>query len=74
VPLHQRHVERGGHFFGQHGFAGARFTFDQQRTLQGEGGVDRQFEVGGGDVLVGTFKAGSGLHAWVSGCGRWGQV
>ena len=37
-------------------------ALDQERTAQGDGGVDGQSEVVGGDVLVGAFEA----H------GRWG--
>jgi hypothetical protein len=35
---------------GEHGLAGAGLALDQQRALQGDGGVDRQFQVIGGDV------------------------
>jgi hypothetical protein len=49
--------ERGRHFLGQHGLAGARLALDQQRALQRQGGVDRQFQVIGGDVLSEPSKA-----------------
>ena len=52
VPLQQRQVQRFGHLFGQHGFAGARFALDQQRALERDGGVDGQHQVGGGHVVV----------------------
>jgi hypothetical protein len=51
VPLQQWHAERGGDFFGEHGFAGTGFALDQQRALQRHRGVDRELEVVGGDVL-----------------------
>jgi len=62
VPLQQRHVERGRHFLGQHGLAGAGFALDQERTAEGERGVDGQFQVGGGDVVVAAFEALGCLH------------
>jgi hypothetical protein len=44
------------HFFGQHGFAGARFTLDQQRALQRSGGVDGKHQVLGGDVVLRSLE------------------
>ena len=52
VPLQQRHVQCLGHFLGQHGLAGARLPFHQQRPLQGDGCVDRQHQVLRGDVVL----------------------
>jgi hypothetical protein len=46
-----------GDFLGQHGLAGAGLALDQQRALQGDRGIDREHQVGGGDVGVGSFKA-----------------
>jgi hypothetical protein len=56
VPFEQGHAQRGGGLLGQHRLAGAGLALDQQRPLQGDRGVDRQHQVGGGDVLVGTFE------------------
>ena len=56
VPLQQLHAQSFGHFFGQHGFARARLALDQQGAFQGDGSVDRQFEVLGGDVFVGALE------------------
>jgi hypothetical protein len=66
VPLHQRHIQRGGHLLGQHGLAGARLALDQQRALQRQSRIHGQFQVIGRDVLVGSFKALRGLHTNVS--------
>ena len=60
VPLQQRAAQGGGHFFGQHGLAGAGLALDQQRTLQGEGGIDGQLEVVGGNIVV-----AAGEFAWM---------
>ncbi len=57
VPLQQRPPQRARHFLGQHGLAGAGFALDQQRTLQGEGGIDGEFQVIGGDIVVGPVEA-----------------
>jgi hypothetical protein len=56
VPLQQRHVQRRGHFLGQHGLAGAGLALDEQRALERDGGVDRQHQVLRGDVLVGALE------------------
>ena len=39
-------------------FAGARLAPDQQRALQGDGGIDRHHQVLGGDVTVAAGKTG----------------
>jgi hypothetical protein len=44
------------HFLGEQGLAGARFALDEQRALQGDGGIDRQSQVARGDVAIGTFE------------------
>ena len=56
VPGDQRGAERGGDLFGQHGLAGARLAFHQQRTAQQHGRIDRDLEVVRGDVTAGTFE------------------
>jgi len=56
VPLDEGQPQRLGHFLGQHRLACARFAFDQQRPLEGDGCVDRQFQVLGGYVMVGTLE------------------
>ncbi len=61
VPLDQRHAQGLGDFMGQHGLAGAGFALDQQRPLQGDGGVDGDFEVAGGDIAVGALEAGHAI-------------
>ena len=60
MPLEERHVQRSRYFFGEQGFAGARFALDEQGALQGDGGVDRQGQVAGGDVGFGAFE----FHGW----------
>ncbi|MDT4851343.1 hypothetical protein FQZ97_855210 [compost metagenome] len=54
MPLQQRHAERGGHFLGQHGLAGAGLALDLQRAR----GIDGQLEVVGGDILVTALETG----------------
>jgi len=56
VPLQQRQIERRGHLFGQHGFAGAGLALDQQRALQRDGGIDREHQVVGGNVALGALE------------------
>ena len=56
VPGDQLRAERLGDFLGKHGLAGAGLTLDQERALQGDGGVDRHLEVFGGDVIVSPGK------------------
>ena len=56
VPLDERHAERLGHLQRQHGLAGAGLALDEQRALQGDGGVDRDLQVVGRDVVLGTLE------------------
>ncbi|MNF79810.1 hypothetical protein D3C87_943610 [compost metagenome] len=56
VPGDQLGAKGFGQLLGEHGLAGARFALDQQRPLQGDGGVDRQLQVIGGDVGLGAFE------------------
>jgi len=73
VPGDELGAEGFGQLLGEHGLAGARFALDQQRTLQGDGGVDGELEVVGGDVRLGTFEFHRGFlgPAWHAGawCG-----
>ena len=59
VPLHEWTANRARDFLGEHGLAGTRLALDQQRPLQGDRGVDREHQVGRGDVGVGAFEAHS---------------
>ena len=68
VPLQQRHVERLGHFLGQHRLAGAGFALDSSGRLQCDGRVDREHQVGCGDVVFGALE----LHG--RGVGEGGPV
>ena len=52
VPGDQRRVQGLGHLVGQHRLAGAGLALDQQRPLQRDGGVDRDLQVVGGDVVA----------------------
>ncbi|MNQ71277.1 hypothetical protein D3C85_859400 [compost metagenome] len=61
VPGDQPSAESRGQLLGQHGLAGTRFALDQQRTLQGDGGVHREFQVVGGDVGLGAFELHQGI-------------
>src|SRR5207244_4842840 len=45
-----------GDFLGQHRLAGAGLALDQQRPLQGDGGVDRELEVIVRDVGAGALE------------------
>ncbi len=60
MPLQQRHAQRGGHFLGQHGLAGAGLALDQQRTLQRARGIDGKLQVVGGHVVGAALEAGGG--------------
>ena len=57
VPADQRRAERRGDLVGEHGLAGAGLALDQQRAAQRDGGIDRDLEVVGGDVVGGAFEA-----------------
>ncbi|MNT91864.1 hypothetical protein D3C72_2330350 [compost metagenome] len=56
VPSDQLGAKGFGELFGEHGLAGTRFAFDQQRPLQGDRRVDRQFQVVCSDVCAGAFE------------------
>jgi hypothetical protein len=56
VPLQQRQPQGFRHLLGQHGLARAGLALDQQWPLQLERGVDSEFQVVGGDVLIGTLE------------------
>jgi hypothetical protein len=56
VPLDQRRPDCLGDLDRQHGLAGAGLAFDQERTLERDGGVDRDLEVVGRHIAAGAFK------------------
>src|SRR3990167_5968715 len=56
MPGDQLGAKGLGQLLGQHGLTGAGLTLDQQRALQGDGCIDRQLEIVGGDVGLGTFE------------------
>jgi len=56
VPLQQWQLQGAGHFLGQHGLAGARLALDQQRALEGDGGVHGKHQVLRGDVGIGALE------------------
>ena len=66
VPLQQFEAQRLGHFFGQHGFAGAGFTFDQQGSFQGDRRIHGQGEVLCRDVIVSALKFHDEVGFWVA--------
>jgi hypothetical protein len=43
-------------FQGQHGLAGAWFAFDEERALESNCGIDRDFQVVGRDISLGAVK------------------
>src|SRR5690606_16196197 len=55
VPGDQLGAEGFRQLFGEHGLARTWLTLDQQGALQGDGGIDRELEVVGGDVGLGAF-------------------
>ena len=60
-------------------FAGAGFPFNEERALEGNGGVDGDFEVAGGDVAGGGLEGGTGEYSewryWeFEGCGVKGRI
>src|SRR5262249_61868070 len=56
VPLDQRSAEALGNLEREHGLAGPGLALDQQRTLERDGGIDRDLEVVGCDIGAGSFK------------------
>src|SRR5262244_1756346 len=56
LPLDQRSAEALGNLEREHGLAGPGLAFDQQRTLERDGGIDRDLEVVGCDIGAGSFK------------------
>ena len=50
-------AERTRDLLGEHRLAGAGLALDEQRPLQRDRRVDREHQVGGGDVGVGAFEA-----------------
>ncbi|MCY1169811.1 hypothetical protein D9M73_98610 [compost metagenome] len=62
VPLDQFGIKRLGDFISEHGLAGAGLALDQQGAAQRNGGVDRDFQVIGGDIALRTVEALHRLH------------
>src|SRR6185295_2913995 len=60
VPLKERGLDRLGDFDGENRLAGAGLALDEQRSLQGDGGVDRDLEILSGDVGFSALE----LHWW----------
>src|SRR4029077_17006007 len=60
VPLNERGLDRLGDFDGENRLAGAGLALDEQRSLQGDGGVDRDLEIHSGDVGYSALE----LHWW----------
>ncbi|MNZ46617.1 hypothetical protein D3C78_643020 [compost metagenome] len=56
VPGDQLGAKGFGQLLGKHGLAGARLALDQQRPLQGDRRVDRQFQVVCSDISAGAFE------------------
>ena len=56
VPFDQRRIEGVGDLLGQHRLAGAGFALHQQWPAQGDGGVDRNLQIIGGNVTGGAFE------------------
>ena len=59
----QRSAEALGNLEREHGLAGPGLAFDQQRTLERDGGIDRDLEVVGRDIgtRVPSKRMGSGI-------------
>jgi len=79
VPLDEGCAEGGGDLVGEDGLAGAGFPFNEERALEGDGGVDGDFEVAGGDVAGGGLEGGTGEYSewryWeFEGCGVKGRI
>src|SRR2546428_4994056 len=66
VPFEERQLERLCNLHSEHGLAGARLAFYQQRALERDRRVDRERQVVGGDVSFRTFE--SHQSAFESGC------
>ena len=56
MPLEQRQAEGAGDLPRELGLAGAGLALDEQRPLQRDGGVDRDGQVGRGDVVRRAFE------------------
>jgi hypothetical protein len=56
VPLDERDAQRLGDLEGQHGLAGAGLALDEQRALQGDGGIDGDLEIVGRHVVFRTLE------------------
>src|SRR3546814_1753984 len=56
-PFDQRRADGLRDLVREHGLAGAGLALDEQRAAQRDGGVDRDLEVVGRDVIAGAFEA-----------------
>src|SRR5262245_48086689 len=53
---YQRSAEALGNLEREHGLAGPGLAFDQQQTLERDGGIDRDLNVVGRDIGAGPFE------------------
>ena len=56
MPFYQWRTQCLGDLVSQHGFAGAGFALDQERSLQCYSGVDAGIKFFGGDVRFGSLE------------------
>ena len=56
VPGQKRRSDALGNLFGQHRLAGSGLAFHQKRPFEDDRRVDRDFQVLGGDIVLGTGK------------------
>ncbi len=61
VPFDQFGTNGFGDFVREHGFAGAGLALDQQWTAQRDGGIHRDFQIIGRDIICGAVKT---LHSY----------
>ena len=65
VPFDQGRAEGSRDLVREDGLARAGLALDQEGALQGDGGVDGDLEVAGGDVAFGGVEAGHLVVPWV---------
>ena len=56
MPLDKRRKDGFGDLECKHGLASARFALDEERTFEGDRGVDRHFQVVGRHIGAGPFE------------------